>query len=278
MYYVRYCDSLHLITLFPPALAIYTRSPTAYDALRGFGILQLPGVSTLKTFSSFNIEVPGTNEERLAHAQQQYDAMVEEKSVAGISTPFYEGILIFDEVKVGAKVHYHAKTQKFIGLAMSADEVGSLHDVYQTLQPDHRTQKCSYVMQYLWRCAASNFDVLGPYYTSSGSLKAKFVLATLFETMQALHMYGFETKAIVCDGASANLSAIKLLSGFGSGTYGNKPPGSCIDIHDVQAWFLNPFTNKKVFTIICPSHQVCDTTTWWALLGEFDVCVSHFSA
>ena len=87
-------------------------------------------------------------------------------------------------------------------------------------------------------------------------------------------MYGFETKATVCDGASANLSVIKLPSGFGSGTYGNKPPGSCIDIHEVQAWFLNPFTNKKVFTIICPSHQVHDTTTWWTLLGEFDVCVS----
>ena len=36
---------------------------------------------------------------------------------------FYEGILIFDEVKAGAKVHYHTKTQKFVGLDMSVDEL-----------------------------------------------------------------------------------------------------------------------------------------------------------
>ena len=50
------------------ALAIYTRSPSAYNALRSFGILQLPGILTLKTFTSFNIETPGMNEERLAYA------------------------------------------------------------------------------------------------------------------------------------------------------------------------------------------------------------------
>ena len=111
--------------------------------------------------------------------------MVQEKKEAGVPVPFSEGIRMFDEVKVGAKVHYHAKMQKLVDLAMSADELGSLHNVYQTLQPDHRTQKCSYIMLYLWRCSASNFDVLGPYYTCSGSLKAKFIVDTLFETMQA---------------------------------------------------------------------------------------------
>ncbi len=40
----------------------------------------------------------------------------------GQAVPFNEGILIFDEVKVGVKVHYHAKTGRFIGLAMSGDE------------------------------------------------------------------------------------------------------------------------------------------------------------
>lgn len=42
--------------------------------------------------------------------------------------PLSEGFLIFDEVKVGVKVHYHAKTGRLIGLAMSSDELGSLHD------------------------------------------------------------------------------------------------------------------------------------------------------
>ena len=75
--------------------------------------------------------------------------MIEEKRVAGSVLPFSEGILIFDEVKIGAKIHYHAKTGKFIGLAMSSDELATLHDVFQTLQPDHRTQKATYMLQCL---------------------------------------------------------------------------------------------------------------------------------
>ena len=43
------------------------------------------------------------------------------------------------------KVHYHAKTGIFIGLSMSSDELGSLHDVYQPLRSDHRTQKATYI-------------------------------------------------------------------------------------------------------------------------------------
>ncbi len=92
-----------------------------YEALRGFGILQLPGVSTLKTFTSFNSECAGFSEERLAYARQQYDALIDERRSAGGRlgrVPFSDGILIFDEVKVGLKVHYHAKTGKLIGLAM----------------------------------------------------------------------------------------------------------------------------------------------------------------
>ena len=72
------------------------------------------------------------------HARQQYDRMMEER-VVGDVRPLFEGILFFYEVKVGAKVHYHAKTGKFIGLAMSSDELASLHDIFQTLQPEHRS-------------------------------------------------------------------------------------------------------------------------------------------
>ena len=118
------------MSLYFSALAIYSRSPTAYEALHGFGILQLPGESTLKTFTSCNLEAPGLNEEQLAHACKQYDAMVREKRESGVPAPFSEGILIFDEVKVGSKVHYHAKTQELIGGAMSTDELASLHDVF----------------------------------------------------------------------------------------------------------------------------------------------------
>ena len=206
-------------------------------------------MSTVKTFTSFNLEKPGFSEERLAYARKQYDRMCDEKRAAGEKVP---GILIFDEVKVGLKLHYHAKTGKLLGLAMTADELGSLHDVYQTLQSDHRTQKASYVLQYLWRCTASDFDILELYYTAPATMSGKFILATLFDTMDALQLYGFKTKATISDGASTNLLAIKLLTGFGSGAFGNKPAGSCQDIHEVKAWFTNPYTNEKVFTSFVP--------------------------
>lgn len=94
------------------------------------GILQLPSISTLKGFTSFNVEQAGFSEERISYAGKQYDKMMEAKCSAKEVVPFNMGILIFDEVKVGMKVHYHAKTGTFIGLSMSSDELGSLHDVY----------------------------------------------------------------------------------------------------------------------------------------------------
>lgn len=45
-------------------------------------------------------------------------------------------------------------------------------------------------------------------------MKAKFIIATLFDTMYVLQLYDFETTAVLCDGASSNLSALKLLTGF----------------------------------------------------------------
>ena len=136
---------------------------------------------------------------------------MEAKHSAKEVIPFNKGILIFDEVKLGMKVHYNAKTGIFIGLSMSSDELGSLHDVYQTLRPDHHTQKATYILQFLWRCAVSDFDITGPYFTSSDQMKAKFIIATLFDTMYVLQLYNFETAAVLCDGASSILSALKLL-------------------------------------------------------------------
>ena len=89
---------------------------------------------------------------------------------------------------------------------MSSDELATLH-VFQTLQPDHRMQKATYMLHYLWRCTVSDYDIIGPYFSSAGGLGAKFILAILFETMHVFQLYGFKTKAIVCDGASPNLSS-----------------------------------------------------------------------
>ena len=58
-----------------------------------------------------------------------------------------------------------------------------------------------------WRDLTSRFDVVGPYYTSSGALEAKFILGVVLDTVKALHLFGFS------DGASPNLSTIKSTMG-----------------------------------------------------------------
>ena len=59
-YYYNYIDIL--------ALAVFTRSPAAYDALKGFKLLQLPSRRTLKDYISANREKAG---ECLKHLQEE---------------------------------------------------------------------------------------------------------------------------------------------------------------------------------------------------------------
>jgi len=150
------------------ALAIFTRSPAAYEALKGYQILNLPSVASLKQFTSANKQVPGLNLPRL------HDAAL------------------------------HTRT----------------------------------------------------YFSSGKGLECKFIMSCLMTTIQAFHIYGFNTIAVVCDGASANLKAIKYLTMGKTGAYGINEDPQVDDPHHVKTWMLNPWTNEKLFFILCPSHQV----------------------
>ena len=55
--------------------------------------------------------------------------------------------------------------------------------------------------------------MIGPHYTSDGTLHHKFLLPTLMDAIFKLHKCGFETCVEVCDGASSNLTMIKELTG-----------------------------------------------------------------
>ena len=61
------------------ALAVYSRSPAAYQALRGFKLLQLLCVRTLKYYIDANFESAGDSVERLQQSRKQYVALIEEK-------------------------------------------------------------------------------------------------------------------------------------------------------------------------------------------------------
>lgn len=86
------------------ALAVYTRSPAAYEALRSFKLLQLPCVRTLKYYSDFNLEEAGEVEKRLIEKKGQYDRLVSlaQENLSHRSSrqsevlPLGEGSLIID--------------------------------------------------------------------------------------------------------------------------------------------------------------------------------------
>ena len=54
------------------ALAVYTRSPGAYEALKSFGILQLPSRSTLQSYTGAFLHEPGASNQCIAGQVTQY--------------------------------------------------------------------------------------------------------------------------------------------------------------------------------------------------------------
>ncbi len=64
------------------------------------------------------------------------------------------------------KLIWSSKNNKFIGHAMTHDELASLTDVYTVLKPDYRQRQTPYVLQTMWRDLTSDFDIMGPHYTS----------------------------------------------------------------------------------------------------------------
>ena len=64
--------------------------------------------------------------------------------------------------------------------------------------------------------------------------------------MLAFCQFGFSVRALLCDGASSNLSLLKLLCGN-------------INHEDVdlsETSFKSPFDGKRVHLLVCPSHLV----------------------
>ena len=103
----------------------------------------------------------------------------------------------------------------------------------------------AYIVQFLWRDLSSKFDVVGPFYSCSSSLKTQSLHSMVVWTMLALSQFGFLVRALLCDGASSNLSLLELLCGYSN---------NGVDI--TQLSFKSSFDWKRVHLIICPSHQV----------------------
>ena len=77
---------------------------------------------------------------------------------------------------------------------MTPDELATLADVYEKPNEDG-PMKTTYFLQFLWRDISSDFDLVGPYFTSNPGLDSRFTLACLYETMQVLESVGFKELA-----------------------------------------------------------------------------------
>ena len=161
---------------------------------------------------------PGASDEALQKQAKLYEAFQNEQVAKGARKPLGEEALIFDEVKVVSRLLWNSRSQEVIGLAMSPEDMSSLHDIYLTLSSNESPQQATYMLQFLWRDLTSCFDIVGPYYSSSESLKSKFIVACVYETM-VFQLHHFQTSVLICDGASSNMTALKTTTGT-SGAYG----------------------------------------------------------
>ena len=236
------------------ALAVYSRSPSAFEAVKHLGILQLPSTASLQAFMSHHQKSPGANEQQMALQHELYNQHIEKITALCRMPPKKEGILIFDEVKVQGKVIWNSKNNQILGIAMASDELSSLQDLFCGLDEEEKIRKTSYILQFVWRHGTSKFDVVGPYYTSEKGFDANFTMACVHDAMHLFAAYNFNILALIGDGASWNMSLFKNLCGH-KGKFGSDT-SSAMFAHDVTASFINPYTGFRVWCIICPSHEV----------------------
>lgn len=204
----------------------------------------------------------------MAEEKKRFEEFKLNRVSEGKLLPQGDGVLIFDEVKVICRLMWNSRNQKIIGLAMTNEDMASLQDIYKLSDHDSRTRQTSYIMQFLWRDLTSPFDVVGPYFTSGDTFEGKFILSCLLDTLRSFHVHGFRTSLLVCDAGSANVSTIKATCGL-NGVLGRNV--NLADPHMIRPYFQNPFDpTRKIFWVICPSHQVRDPSCF-----NLD-CLVHF--
>ena len=136
------------------------------------------------------------------------------------------------------------EAKKIIGLAMSPDDMSSLHNTYQLVD---ETSASKHILQFLRRDLTSSFDLVGP---CNSQLESKFIVSCVLKSLWAFHLYGF---CLVCDGASANISALKSTCDI-SGAYGVESTST--DQHKVELYFHLILTIKS-FGWLCVCVCVC---------------------
>ena len=82
------------------ALAVYTRSPSAFHALRDLKILQLPCSKVISKILKDGAEKAGIDDEYLKAQHDQFKSYQDQREKDGHPRPLGLGVMMWDEVKV----------------------------------------------------------------------------------------------------------------------------------------------------------------------------------
>lgn len=110
------------------------------------------------------------------------------------------------------KVAWNLKGGGIFGFTMAPDESPILHDFYiSAIQSG--CQKASYIVQFLRRDLTSEYDMIGPYFSVPSSMDSNILQEFFMLCLKAFTAFGFGVAIVLCDGASSNLTLLKILCG-----------------------------------------------------------------
>lgn len=240
------------------AISIYSRSPSAYSALKNLGILQLPCKQQVEKLIKSDNTGAGLNENATAKEFLKYSEFSKIQKEKGRPEPLGFGAVIFDETKVQSKILFDMNGGTVKGFAMTPEELPFLHDIFESVDPS-RNIKASYILQFIWRDLTSSYSIIGPHFACEKSWDHSFLYDCVMRTVKLFSLYKFRVKVLVCDGASSNLALLKLLAGYKACQIPVEEEGTGIERYLPKLEFSNPYDEEEdntVYMIICPSHQV----------------------
>lgn len=235
------------------ALAIYTRSPKALSVIKDFKVLPVPSKSTILRYANAYRHGSGMSETmalQMAAAKERFELLCRERGVAPANR--IDGIVVIDGVHLNGNVVYNATTRKIVGYAADLSQLDDLfRDPATVDETGDGTTK--HALQTMFRCAAIDFECLGPYYAMTDAGDHRIIEHAQKEFCWLLIQYGFMPYLTVLDGSSQNQAFIR----------------HAVDIKFDESWsdeeILNwiPATKNflgiqglTMFYTVCPAHQL----------------------
>ena len=110
--------------------------------------------------------------------------------------------------------------------------------------------------------------MIGLYFPVPNSMDANTLLQFFMLCLKSFNAYGFRVSIVLCDGASSNLTLLKMLCGYHSAVL---PMNDAVEdlraSYFVDMSFTNPedSSGNPLFAMICPSYQVVILCCFWSI-------------